>query len=94
MSQKKLRLEILENMATLATAGFGLVAAFAWNSAIQDLFKKFTFFGSPDSIIAKFMYAVVVTGVIVIITYSISKSVNKLKEDLGIAPGDEKKAKK
>lgn len=84
MSQKKLRLEILEKMATLATAGFGLVAAFAWNSAIQDLFKKFTFFGSSDSLVAKFVYAIFITAVIVIITYSIGTSVNKLKDELGI----------
>ena len=34
---KSLRLAILEQMAVLAAGGFGLVAALAWNDAIQAL---------------------------------------------------------
>lgn len=32
---KGLRLEIVRQMLTLATSAFGLVAALAWNTAIQ-----------------------------------------------------------
>jgi hypothetical protein len=84
MSKKRLRLEILQKMSTLATAGFGLVAALAWNSAIQDLFKKVNIFGKPDDLLVKFIYAVVVTAIVVLVTFGISRSVNKIKEDLNL----------
>ncbi|KKS74593.1 MAG: Pyruvate flavodoxin/ferredoxin oxidoreductase domain protein, partial [Parcubacteria group bacterium GW2011_GWA2_42_80] len=54
MSQKSLRLEILENVSKLATAGLGLVAALAWNDAIQTLFKMI--FGEQSAVWAKFVY--------------------------------------
>ncbi|OJI06354.1 hypothetical protein BK004_04290 [bacterium CG10_46_32] len=92
MSKRRLRLEILEKMAQLATAGFGLVAALAWNSAIQDLFKKVNVFGSPDGLVVKFVYAAVVTIIVVFVTITIGRSINKLKDQLGIVPeGDQDK---
>jgi len=75
------------------TAGFGLVAALAWNSAIQDLFRRVNFFGTPDSILAKFVYAFVVTVIVVIVTYSIGRSINRLKDDLGLNPDEDEKEK-
>ena len=84
MSKKQLQLEVLEKLATLVTAGFGIVAALAWNSAIQDLFKRLTLFGTPDSLIAKFVYAFAVTMIVVVATYMIGKSVTTLKTDLGL----------
>jgi len=32
--------DIIEKLATLITAAFGLVAALAWNSAIQNIFVR------------------------------------------------------
>lgn len=86
MSKKRLRLEILEQIGTLATAGFGLVAALAWNSAIQDLFATVNVFGSPDGVAVKFVYAGAVTVIVVLVTVVISRSISKLKEQLGIRP--------
>ena len=44
--------EVIEKIAALITAAFGLVAALAWNGAIQAIFTKYygeasmiTFFG-------------------------------------------------
>ncbi len=31
--------EVLDNIAALITAAFGLVAALAWNEAIQEIFR-------------------------------------------------------
>lgn len=73
----------------LATAGFGLVAALAWNSAIQDLFAKVNVFGSPDGLVVKFLYAGAVTVIVVVVTIGISRSINKLKGQLGIRPPEE-----
>lgn len=81
-TNKKLRLEILEKMTGLVIAGFGLVAALAWNEAIQDLFKRIEIFGAKDSLLAKFAYALLITAVIVAVTYYLSRSVDRLKKDL------------
>jgi len=88
MSKYRLRLEILQKISTLATAAFGLVAALAWNSAIQDLFKKINIFGKPDSLLVKFMYAIMVTIIIVVVTILIGRSTNKLRERLNLNPED------
>lgn len=80
MNNKKLRIEILEKMIGLVIAGLGLVAALAWNEAIQDLFKRIEIFGVKGSLLAKFLYAVLITVIVVAITYYLSKSVEKLKE--------------
>lgn len=80
MNNKKLRLEILEKMSSLVIAGFGLVAALAWNEAIQDLFKRIEIFGVKGSLLAKFAYAALITIIVVAVTYYLSKSVEKLKE--------------
>lgn len=77
MSKQSLKIEILEKVSQLATAGFGLVAALAWNDAIQALFKKFIVGGSE--LWAKFLYALVVTVIIVLVTIKIGDILNRLK---------------
>lgn len=79
MTNKKLRLELLEKMSGLIISGLGLVAALAWNEAIQDLFKRIEIFGVKGSLFAKFGYAAFVTVIVVSVTYYLSKSVEKLK---------------
>ncbi len=78
LNQKlSLRIAILEQLQTLVIAGFGLVAALAWNTAIQDLFRLFL----PDqqSLAAKFLYAVFITIVVVLLTNRLSKTIEALK---------------
>ena len=41
MHHKKFRQELVKQMVTLATAGFGLVAALAWNDAIQAFVTEY-----------------------------------------------------
>lgn len=77
--KKSLKVEVLEQITTLATAGFGLVAALAWSDAIKDLFT--TLFPSPsDNLIAKFGYALVITIIIVITTIQLGRAVNLAKK--------------
>ena len=76
---KSLKLEIVENMITLVTAGFGVVAALAWNEAIQAVFRKF--FPENSGIMLKFAYALVVTAVVVLVTTRLSKLAEKLKSN-------------
>ena len=81
-SNKQLRLEILEKMSGLMIASFGLVAALAWNDAIQDLFRRSEIFGDKDSLVAKFLYAFIITLLIVSLTYYLGRSVDKIKREL------------
>ena len=77
---KDLKLEILEKMSTLVAAGFGLVAALAWNDAIKKLFEMI--FGKQSELIAMFGYAVIVTLIVVFITIKLGKAVNRMKEEI------------
>lgn len=79
MSNKSLKLEIVGKMSELATAGFGLVAALAWNDAIQALFKEI--FGAQSATWAKFAYAVLVTALVVFITIKLGDISNKIKQN-------------
>jgi len=75
---KKINYEILQKMSDLAIAGFGLVAALAWNDAIKALFDAI--FPKTGGIIAQFVYAAVITIVIVFVTLRLGKIVNLAKE--------------
>jgi len=66
-----MRKEIIEKIASLIIAAFGLVAALAWNGAIQAIFKEV--FGTAEGLIPMLVYAVVVTIVAVVITIWIAK---------------------
>ncbi len=75
---KSLKLEILDKMSSLVTAGFGLVAALAWNDAIKALFE--IIFPKTSTIIAQFVYAIIITVVIVIITIKLGKLTDVAKK--------------
>jgi hypothetical protein len=72
-----LRSEVLIQVAALMTAAFGLVAALAWNGAIQAIFKAV--FGTTDTIIGQLIYAVLITIIAVIATILIARSVASAK---------------
>ncbi|MBM3234178.1 hypothetical protein FJZ19_03720 [Candidatus Pacearchaeota archaeon] len=67
--------EVVEKLAALIIAAFGLVAALAWNSVIQEIFKAV--FGTASGIIAMIFYAVIVTVVAVVATVWIGKISDK-----------------
>lgn len=69
--------DVIEKLAALITAAFGLVAALAWNGAIQAIFKAI--FGESDTIIAMIVYAVVVTIIAVLATLWIGNMTAKAK---------------
>jgi len=69
--------EVIEKVAALVTAAFGLVAALAWNGAIQELFKLI--FGEQSTLVAMFVYAVVVTIIAVIAVVLIGCAAAKAK---------------
>ncbi len=63
--------EIVKALAGLITAAFGLVAALAWNTAIQEIFR--VAFGEQSGMIPMIIYAVVVTIIAVIATIAIGR---------------------
>jgi len=70
--------EVVEKIAALVTVAFGLVAALAWNGAIQAIFKKV--FGTAEGITSMVVYAVVVTIMAVIATIWVGKAAEKAKK--------------
>lgn len=78
-NSKDLRSEFLKTMTQLATAGFGLVAALAWNDTIKDLINRFI---SPGSgFLSKIIYALIVTFLAVAVTYYLGKLTQQAKEE-------------
>lgn len=69
--------EVVEKLAALITAAFGLVAALAWNNAIQSIFQSI--FGEASSIIAMLAYAILVTILAVYVTVKIGNLSEKTK---------------
>lgn len=72
-----LSVDVIDKLAALITAAFGLVAALAWNGAIQAVFAEI--FGSQSSIPAMLGYAVFVTVLAVLFTVWIGAVSNKSK---------------
>ena len=74
-----LKVEVLDKIAALVTAAFGLVAALAWNEAIKAIFKEI--FGSEDAIGPMLIYAIVVTIAAVILTIVVARAASNAKSN-------------
>ena len=70
--------EVIEKIAALVRAAFGLVAALAWNGAILAIFKKI--FGTAEGLLSMIIYAVVVTIIAVLATIWVGKAAEKSKK--------------
>jgi hypothetical protein len=73
---EKISREVKEKTLGFIITAFGLVAGLAWNEAIQSLIKSF-FAVDKDSILVKFLYAIVMTVVVVIITVYLTRFFSK-----------------
>ena len=67
--------ELTEKFATLITGAFGLVAALAWNSAIQKWFEAHPLFAAGGP----WLYALFVTIIAVLATWWIGWLASKVK---------------
>ena len=74
-----MKAEILDKIAALITAVFGLVAALVWSGAIRAIFEAI--FGTADNILAMLVYAIVVTIIAVLVTIWIARAVKRAKGD-------------
>jgi uncharacterized membrane protein len=68
---RKTSIAIQEKSITLIMGGFGLVAALAWNEAIKSLFENL--FKDKGSIISKFVYATIITVIVVIVSIQLQR---------------------
>ena len=80
--KKNLRLAVAKEMVTLSTAGFGLVAALAWNNVIQECVNSYIkpYLPQGYGIISLLLYAIIVTLLAVIITTNLTSLVEKLEK--------------
>lgn len=75
--QKHLRIEIRERTIGYMLGAFGLVAGLAWNDAIQSLIGYL--FPLPENTLpAKFLYAIIISFVVVMISVYISRLLQRL----------------
>lgn len=74
-SEKQFHQELVQQLITLSTSGFGLVAALAWNEAIQSFVKDIIlrFYPEQGGVVSKFIYAILITVLAVLITYQLSR---------------------
>ncbi len=78
MTAKELRKEFFKQTTILVTTTFGLVAALAWNGAIQSLFKDI--FGTASDTVAMFGYAILITIIAVITIFYFSRFEEKMNK--------------
>jgi len=71
--------EVIEKIAVLITTAFGLVAALAWNGAIQAIFKEV--FGDAEGMGPMLTYAIIVTIIAVVATMWIAKIAESKKSE-------------
>jgi uncharacterized membrane protein len=71
--------EILDNFSQLITTALGLVAALAWNDAIQTLFQQYL--GTAGgALAAKIFYSVLVTVIVIFATIVVSRAAERAKK--------------
>ena len=77
--EQKLHIYFVEKVVTLMTGAMGLVAALAWNDAMRKLFERI--FGTQGSgdVTAMFIYAIIVTAAVVLVTYRLTRFAERVK---------------
>jgi uncharacterized BrkB/YihY/UPF0761 family membrane protein len=73
---EKISGEVKEKTLGFILTAFGLVAGLAWNEAIQSLIKSF-FTVDKDSVWVKFLYAIVMTFLVVLVTIYLTRLFGK-----------------
>lgn len=75
-------LALVKNMTTLATSGFGVVVALAWNEAIKSAVEQFIdpYLGKNSGVVSLFIYATIMTFLAVAVTMQLSTIQKRLEE--------------
>jgi len=76
---KETRQEVLLQTLNLINAAFALVAALAWNEAIKALLDRY--FKSGSALISKFLYAILITVLVVLVGRYIAAITKRLNPE-------------
>ena len=79
--QKKIALEVREKTSGYVLAAFGFVVGLAWNDAVKT-FIEYLFPLNKDNVLIKFIYAFIVTFLVVAITIIMTKKTETEKEKI------------
>jgi Family of unknown function (DUF5654) len=71
--------EVFDRFSELITTALGLVAALAWNTAIQNLFDT-VFGGSGSKLAGRFLYATLITLVVIFAAIAVSRAAERAKQ--------------
>jgi hypothetical protein len=78
--EKRFHEELITQLVALSTAGFGVVAALAWNNTIQEFVKAYITPRIPGSgLFSQLIYALLITFLAVLITYQLSKLASRFQ---------------
>lgn len=69
--------EVATQLLALATSALGLVAALAWNDAVQAVFKEY--FPAASGVTGRFLYAIILSILIIIVTINLTRLANYAK---------------
>ena len=69
----------MDRFSELITTALGLVAALAWNTAIQNLFDT-VFGGSGSKLAGQFLYATLITLVVIFAAIAVSRAAERAKQ--------------
>ena len=77
---EKIRKEVRDKTLGYILAAFGLVTAFSWNEAIKGLIE-YLFPLSKDTVLAKFIYAIILTLLVVVASIYLTRLLSEKKEE-------------
>ncbi|MBI4136760.1 hypothetical protein HY469_01745 [Candidatus Roizmanbacteria bacterium] len=78
---RRFQLELVRQMLTLATSGFGLVAALAWNEMIKEIIEIYIkpYLPQGSGVVSLLIYALFVTMLAVFVTYNLTRIKKQLE---------------
>jgi hypothetical protein len=79
----KFKGEFFERLSLFIVAAFGLITALAWDEMLKDLFVYL--FGHLDSVFNKFLYALILTIVTVVVTLILRSFIKKKSKKIFIS---------
>ena len=78
--KKALHEEVKERTVSYVVAALGLVAGLAWNEAVKAAIEEF-FPLKANTVFAKFVYAAIITLIIVVITVNLLRFIRKEEQN-------------
>jgi hypothetical protein len=81
---KQLPIAIVKQMLSLATSGFGLVAALAWNDVVKETLNTYVkpYLPEGSKVLSSLFYAIIVTALAVFVTLQLTKLQTTLEKNL------------